>query len=198
MYGLNQCPIDGIHGSKKKGWKEVAPLTITPNNLLAKILIPIPTTLCSASLEVLVLNAEVLLKGDITMISLNQKLMFLSNHSNLLMPLNQWAKKVVTVLVGWLIIVTKRKSDCYSTVQFSSVTQLPPTLCDPINYSMPGIPVHHQLPEVTQTHVHQVGDAIQPFHPLSSPAPPAPNASQHQSLFQWVNSHCSRYNGHLS
>ena len=57
-----------------------------------------------------------------------------------------------------------------------------------MNCSMPGIPVHHQLPEFTQTHVHRVGDAIQPPNPLSSPSPPAPNPSQHQSLFQWVNS----------
>ena len=68
--------------------------------------------------------------------------------------------------------------------QFSSVTQSCPTLCDPMNRSSPGLPVHHQLLEFTQTHVHQVGDAIQPFHPLSSPPPPAPNPSQHQSLFQ--------------
>ena len=70
-----------------------------------------------------------------------------------------------------------------SSVQFSSVTQSCPTLCDPMNCSMPGLPVHHQLPEFTQTHVHRVGDAIQPFHPLSSASPPAPNPSQHQSLF---------------
>ena len=62
------------------------------------------------------------------------------------------------------------------------------TLCDPMNRSMPGLPVHHHLPEFTQTHVHQVRDAIQPSHPRSSPSPPAPNPSQHQSLFQWVNS----------
>ena len=74
------------------------------------------------------------------------------------------------------------------SVQFSSVTQSCPTLCDPMNCSMPDLPVHHQLPEFTQTHVHWVGDAIQPSHPLSSPSPPAPNPSQHQSLFQWVNS----------
>ena len=72
--------------------------------------------------------------------------------------------------------------------KFSSVTQSCPTLCDPTNRSTPGLPVHHQLPEFTQTHVHQVSDAIQPSHPLSSPSPPAPNPSQHQSLFQWVNS----------
>ena len=62
--------------------------------------------------------------------------------------------------------------------QFSSVTQSCLTLCDPMNHSMPGLPVHHQLPESTQTHDHWVGDAIQPSHPLSSPSPPAPNPSQ--------------------
>ena len=67
---------------------------------------------------------------------------------------------------------------------FSSVTQSCPTLCDPMNRSMPGLPICHQLPEFTQTHVHQVSDAIQPSHPLSSPSPPAPNPSQHQSLLQ--------------
>ena len=72
--------------------------------------------------------------------------------------------------------------------QFSSVTQSCLTLCGPMNCSTPGLPVHHQLPEFTQTHIHRVGDAIQPSHPLSSPSPPAPNPSQHQSLFQWVNS----------
>ena len=72
-------------------------------------------------------------------------------------------------------------------LQYSSVAQLCPTLCDPMNRSTPGLPVHHQLPELTQTHVHWVNDAIQPSHPLSSPSPPAPNLSQHQSLFQWVN-----------
>ena len=69
-------------------------------------------------------------------------------------------------------------------VQFSSVTQSYLTLCDPVNHSMPGLPVHHQNPEFTQTHIHRVSDAIQPSHPLSSPSPPAPHPSQHQSLFQ--------------
>ena len=69
-------------------------------------------------------------------------------------------------------------------LQFSSVTQSCPTLCDPMNRSTPGLPVHHHLPEFTQTHVHRVHDAIQPSHPLSSPSPPAPNPSHHQSLFQ--------------
>ena len=72
--------------------------------------------------------------------------------------------------------------------QFSSVAQLCPTLCYPMNRSTPGLPVHCQLPEFIQTHVHRVGDAIQPSHPLSSPSPPAPNPSQHRGLFQWVNS----------
>ena len=74
------------------------------------------------------------------------------------------------------------------SVQFSSATQSCPTLWDPMNHSTPGLPVHHQLPEFTQTHVHRVSDAIQPSHPLSSPSPPAPNPSQYQSLFQWVSS----------
>ena len=76
----------------------------------------------------------------------------------------------------------------FSSVQFSSVTQSCPTLCNPMNHSMPRLPVHHQLLEFTQTHIHWVGDAIQPSYPLSSPSPPAPNPSQHQGLFQWVNS----------
>ena len=69
-------------------------------------------------------------------------------------------------------------------VQFSSVTQSCPTLSDLMDCSMPGLPVHHQLLEFTQTHVHSVGDAIQPSHPLLSPSPPAFNLSQHQGLFQ--------------
>ena len=72
--------------------------------------------------------------------------------------------------------------------QFSSTIQSCLTLCNPINYSTPGLPVHHQLPESTQTYVHWVGDAIQPSHPLSSPSPPALNLSQHQDLFQQVSS----------
>ena len=72
----------------------------------------------------------------------------------------------------------KRKSSTYS-VQFSSIAQSSLTLCDPMNPSTPGLPVHHQLPEFTQTHVHRVGDTIQPSHPLSSPSPPALNPSQH-------------------
>ena len=70
----------------------------------------------------------------------------------------------------------------------SSVAQSCPILCKPMNRSTPGLHVHHQLPEFTQTHVHQVGDAIQPSHPLLSPSPPASNPSQHQGLFPQVNS----------
>ena len=78
-----------------------------------------------------------------------------------------------------LIIITNQ----LFSVQFSSVAQSFPTLCDPRNCGSPGLPVHHQLPEFTQTHVHRVGDAIQPSHLLSSPFLPAPNPSQHQDLF---------------
>ena len=76
----------------------------------------------------------------------------------------------------------------FSSVHFSWVAQSCPTLCNPMNYSTPGLPVHWQLPEFTQTHVYRAGDAIQPSHPLSSPSPPALNLSQHQSLSKWVSS----------
>ena len=80
-------------------------------------------------------------------------------------------------------------SDCAElTYQFSSVPQSYPTLCDPMNCSMPGLPVHHHLPGATQAHVHWVGDAIQPFYVLSSPSPPVLNLSQYQGLFKWVSS----------
>ena len=80
------------------------------------------------------------------------------------------------------------KKELRNNIQFSSVAQLCPMLCDPMDCSTPGFSVHHQLPEFTQTHVHQVSDAIQPSHPLSSPSPPALNLSQHQGLFQGVSS----------
>ena len=87
---------------------------------------------------------------------------------------------------GFFITEPPRK---LSNFQFSSVQLLSRVqLCDPMDRSTPGLPVHHQLPEFTQTHIHQVSDAIQPSHPLSSPSPPAPNPSQHQSLLQRVNS----------
>ena len=81
----------------------------------------------------------------------------------------------------WSILKSATKDS-----QFSSVAHSCLTLCDPMDYSTPGFPVHHQLPEFAQTHVHWIGDAIQPSHPLSSPSPPAFNPSQHQGLFQWV------------
>ena len=97
----------------------------------------------------------------------------------------------------WLMAAMKLKDDSsleeklwptnITSVQFSSVAQSCLTLCDPMDSSTPGLRVHHQLPELTQIHVHWVGDAIQPSHPLSSPSP-ALNLSQHQGLFQWVSS----------
>ena len=110
-------------------------------------------------------------------------------------------------LVAWLLALTaehrelsslfsgdqngkeiQKRGDTCMHFQFSSVAQSCPILCDPMNHSTPGLPVHHQLPEFTQTHVHRLSDAIQPSHPWSSPSPPAPNPSQRQSLFQWVGS----------
>ena len=91
--------------------------------------------------------------------------------------------------VGHSFSVSFTGEQCHTMLsQFSSVAQSCPTLCDPMNRSTPGLPVHHQLPEFTQTHIHGVSDAIQPSHALSSPSPPAPNPTQHQSLFQWVKS----------
>ena len=87
--------------------------------------------------------------------------------------------------VGLKLNIQKTKimaSGPISSVQFSSFAQSCPTLCNPVNRSTPGLPVHHQFLEFTQTHVHRVSDAIQPSHPLSSPSPPAHNPSQHQSL----------------
>ena len=86
-------------------------------------------------------------------------------------------------LVTYLYLLTYHRS-----FQFSSVSQSCPTLWDPMNRSTPGLPVHHQLLESTQTHVHRVGDAIQASHPLSSPSPPAFHLSQHQGLLKWVSS----------
>ena len=97
-------------------------------------------------------------------------------------------QRTIVLPILTLVMVNKvgyeKKASHLCSVQFSSITQLCPTLCDPMNRSTPGLPVHHQLLEFIQTHVHRVSDAIQPSHPLSSPSPPAPNPSQHQSLFQ--------------
>ena len=101
---------------------------------------------------------------------------------------------VLSYVLWWFLELKKVPFPCYVNIlslhgaakllQFSSVTQSCPTLCHPMNRSTPGLPVHHHLPEFTQTHGHQVSDAIKPSHPLSSPSPPAPNPSQHQTLFQ--------------
>ena len=99
--------------------------------------------------------------------------------------LNHWTIGEVPVLATWKhhwpFVFQRKPKRCKQpiSVQFSSVTQLSLTLCDPMDYSMPGFPVHHQLPECTQTHVHWVSDAIQPPHPLSLPSPPALNLSEH-------------------
>ena len=86
----------------------------------------------------------------------------------------------VKLKIMWAFLLTHK----ITTSQFSSVAQSCLIICDPMYRSIPGLPVHRQLPEFTQTHGYQVGDAIQPSHPLSSPSPPAPNPSQHQGLFQ--------------
>ena len=100
-----------------------------------------------------------------------------------------YTKNVMHFPFSQLIFVSECKFFfSLSSVQFSSVAQSCQTLCDLMNCSTPGLPVHHHLPEFTQTHVHRVSDAIQPSHLLSSLFPPAPNTAQHQSLFQWVNS----------
>ena len=90
-----------------------------------------------------------------------------------------------------LVFVAKNRPQVYHLFfcsNSSSVAQLCPTLCDPMDCHTPGLPVHHQLPESIQTHVHSFGDVIEPPHPLSSPSPPALNLSQHQGLFKWVSS----------
>ena len=113
-----------------------------------------------------------------------------------------WGKKLLVIFKDFRNVKGKCEKTCrlmqgvgllcfclYQIVlQFSSVTHLCPTLCDLMDCSTPGLPVHHQLPELAQTHVHRVGDAIQPSHPLLSPSPPAFNLSQHQDLFQWASS----------
>ena len=96
---------------------------------------------------------------------------------------NDWLNMLLYGFLGGSVV--KNPPASTGDTQFSSVAQLCPILCDPMNRSTPGLPVHHQLPESTQTHVHWVSDAIQPSHPLSPPSPPALNLSQHQGLFQW-------------
>ena len=105
---------------------------------------------------------------------------------NEIMPFaSTWMDLEIIILSQISRIKTNTISVQFSSVQSLSRVQL---FVTPMNCSTPGLPAHHQLPECTQTHVHRVSDAIQPSHPLSSPSPPAPNPSQHQSLFRWVNS----------
>ena len=104
------------------------------------------------------------------------------NMQSLTLFILRWCSFLWVTLSLWYLLSYILKYQ----VQFSSVAQLCPTLCNPMGYSMPGYPVHHQLPKLAQTHVHQVDDAIQPSYPLSSPSPPTFNLSQHQGLFQWV------------
>ena len=109
---------------------------------------------------------------------------YFSLFKTLLFNRNHILKKVISGLRGkgrdlQTAIVSLT---CQASLQFSSVAQLCPTLWDPMNRSTPGLPVHHKLPEFTQTHAHRVSDAIQPFHPLLALSPPARNPSQHQSL----------------
>ena len=111
---------------------------------------------------------------------------------------NDWTALIILVWIKFIVNVSKTAKMSsfialtteffHLSVQFTSVAQSCLTLCDPMNHSMPGFPVHHQLPESTQTHVHWVSNAIQPSHSLSSPSPLALNLSQHQSLSKWVSS----------
>ena len=127
--------------------------------------------------------------------------------SHTLLAHSEWAQEMLVWVDGWKKFPANSfsykahpwgiTSTCFSnsskqtgglSVQFNSVTRLCPTLWDPMDCSMPGLPVHHQLPEFIQTHVHWVGDAIQTSHPLSSPSPLVFSLFQHQGLFQWVSS----------
>ena len=96
--------------------------------------------------------------------------------------------KWIVVSNWWSLLIVSDCPKCPISQSVSSFTHSCPTLCNPMNCSTPGLPVHHQLLEFTQTRVYRVGNAIQPSDPLSSASPPAPNPSQHQSLFQWVSS----------
>ena len=103
-------------------------------------------------------------------------------------PSCQWCHPTISSSVGPFSIYLGETQFNKAVIQFSSVAQSHLTLCDPVDCSKPGFPVHHQLPELAQTHVHRVGDAIQLSHPLSSLSPPDINSAQYQGLFQWVSS----------
>ena len=118
---------------------------------------------------------------------------FISSASYISNPSSFWSLKCTLFRASACNVISACNTHIglhvdYQSVQFTSVTQSCLTLCDPMDCNTPGFPVHHQLLELTQTHVPQVGDAIQPSHPLSSPSPPAFNPSQQQGLFKWVSS----------
>ena len=160
------------------------------------LLCPWPaSSLCSVQIRSTSEAVLCLTKLQLLLLVLGELLVYFREISQLLCPASslwcptwhsQWSPMGKS---RWFILALYSDSSGHpSSVQFSSVTQSCLILCDPMNRSMPGLPVYHQPPEFTQTHVHRVGDAIQPSHPLSSPSPPVPNPSQHQGFFQSVNS----------
>ena len=130
--------------------------------------------------------------------TLHQSASLLSSlHASSLEHLLHWGRQSLVIMLIFLPSLSIQQkhnpnpvepNHSHSPSQFSSVPQSCLTICYPMNCSMPGFPVHHQLSELAQTHAHQVSDAIQPSHLLSSPSPPSFNLSHHQSLFQWVSS----------
>ena len=106
----------------------------------------------------------------------------------LLLRCKPLVQRTQTCSFVWVILFTLMRWSSYPFIQFISVAQLWPTLCNLMDCSTPGFPVHHQLPEPTQIHVHWIRDATQPSGPLSSPSPPTFNLSQNQDLFKWVSS----------
>ena len=160
--------LGGIGGRRKRGRQRVRWLDrIT--DLMGKSL---------SELRELVMDMEV--SG--AMLGVTDKMEARPQSPLLISQAWSWIEGVSPCDSNLLFVFLKIVAQLY--IQFSSVAQSCPTLCNPMNRSMPGLPVHHQLPEFTQTHIHRVSDAIQPSPPLLSPSPPAPNPSQHQSLFQ--------------